>query len=100
MDKTCYHCGEDVPAGTNFHVDILGEQRDMCCPGCQTVAQTIVDSGLVSYYQFRTAPAEKVELVPEQLKALIHYDNSDVQAEFVRSKDDHSEVTLSLDGVS
>ncbi|ENM5742717.1 cadmium-translocating P-type ATPase [Vibrio metoecus] len=100
MNKTCYHCGEDVPANTNFNVDILGEKREMCCPGCQTVAQTIVDSGLVSYYQFRTAPAEKVDLVPDQLKALIHYDNADVQAEFVRHNDDYSEVTLSLDGVS
>jgi len=100
MDKTCYHCGEEVPENTDYKVTILGEERQMCCPGCQTVAQTIVDSGLVSYYQYRTTTAEKVELVPEQLKALIHYDNSDVQAEFVRNSDDHSEVTLSLEGVS
>ncbi len=100
MSKSCYHCGEEVPANTDFKVTILGEERDMCCPGCETVAQTIVDSGLVSYYQFRTTTAEKVELVPEQLKALIHYDNSDVQAEFVRNSEDHSEVTLSLEGVS
>ncbi len=100
MSKACYHCGEDVPANTDFKVEILGEEREMCCPGCETVAQTIVDNGLVSYYQFRTVPAEKVELVPEQLKSLIHYDNSDVQAEFVRNNGDCGEVTLSLDGVS
>ncbi|ANQ17207.1 heavy metal translocating P-type ATPase [Vibrio natriegens] len=100
MCKSCYHCGEDVPANTDFKVEILGEVRDMCCPGCQTVAQTIIDSGLVSYYQYRTAPAEKADLVPEQLQALIHYDNEDVQSEFVRHHDNVSEVTLSLDGVS
>ncbi|MFN1550903.1 heavy metal translocating P-type ATPase [Vibrio natriegens] len=100
MCKSCYHCGEDVPANTDFKVEILGEVRDMCCPGCQTVAQTIIDSGLVSYYQYRTAPAEKADLVPEQLQALIHYDNEDVQSEFVRQHDNVSEVTLSLDGVS
>lgn len=72
----------------------------MCCPGCKTVAQTIVDSGLVSYYQYRTTTAEKVELVPDQLKSLVHYDNSDVQQEFVRNTDNQSEVTLSLEGVS
>ncbi|GAL36655.1 type cbb3 cytochrome oxidase biogenesis protein CcoI [Vibrio maritimus] len=72
----------------------------MCCPGCESVAQTIVDSGLVSYYQYRTAPAEKADLVPEQLRALIHYDNEDVQAEFVRNHEDTKEVTLSLEGVS
>ncbi|MEF1172241.1 heavy metal translocating P-type ATPase [Vibrio sinaloensis] len=100
MCKSCYHCGEEVPVNTDFKVEILGEIREMCCPGCETVAQTIVDSGLVSYYQYRTAPAEKAELVPEQLQALIHYDNEDVQSEFVRNADDRAEVTLSLDGVS
>ncbi|MCF7476065.1 cadmium-translocating P-type ATPase [Vibrio sp. J2-4] len=100
MCESCYHCGEDVPANTDFKVDILGESRKMCCPGCETVAQTIVDSGLVSYYQFRTAPAEKADLVPEQLQALIHYDNEDVQSEFVRNRENVSEVTLSLEGVS
>ncbi|KHT38821.1 heavy metal translocating P-type ATPase [Vibrio sinaloensis] len=100
MCKSCYHCGEEVPVNTDFKVEILGEIREMCCPGCETVAQTIVDSGLVSYYQYRTAPAEKAELVPEQLQALIHYDNEDVQSEFVRNADDRVEVTLSLDGVS
>ncbi len=100
MCKSCYHCGEEVPVNTDFKVEILDEVRDMCCPGCETVAQTIVDSGLVSYYQYRTAPAEKADLVPEQLQALIHYDNADVQSEFVRNSENQSEVTLSLDGVS
>lgn len=100
MCKSCYHCGEEVPVNTDFKVEILGEIRDMCCPGCETVAQTIVDSGLVSYYQYRTAPAEKADLVPEQLQTLVHYDNEDVQAEFVRSSDERTEVTLSLEGVS
>ncbi|PFG56142.1 Cu2+-exporting ATPase [Vibrio sp. ES.051] len=100
MCKSCYHCGDDVPENTDFKVEILGETRDMCCPGCETVAQTIVDSGLTSYYQYRTAPAEKADLVPEQLQALIHYDNEDLQSEFVRNRDNTSEVTLSLDGVS
>ncbi|MDN3679178.1 heavy metal translocating P-type ATPase metal-binding domain-containing protein [Vibrio tapetis subsp. quintayensis] len=100
MDKACYHCGEEVPANTDFIVEILGQDRDMCCPGCESVAKTIVESGLVSYYQYRTAPAEKADLVPEQLRNLIHYDNEEVQGEFVRQTDEYSEVTLSLEGVS
>ena len=100
MCKSCYHCGEEVPVNTDFKVEILGEVRAMCCPGCETVAQTIVDSGLVSYYQYRTALAEKADLVPEQLQALVHYDNEEVQSEFVRNSDDRAEVTLSIDGVS
>lgn len=100
MTKTCYHCGEPVPADANFRVEILGEVREMCCPGCHAVAETIVNSGLVSYYQYRTELAEKADLVPEQLQTLINYDNAEVQSEFVRKNDDLSEVTLSLDGVT
>ncbi|WP_367986424.1 heavy metal translocating P-type ATPase [Vibrio sp. NTOU-M3] len=100
MCKSCYHCGEEVPVNTDYNVEILGEVRDMCCPGCESVARTIIESGLVSYYQYRTAPAEKADLVPEQLQALIHYDNEEVQSEFVRNRDNLSEVTLSLEGVS
>lgn len=99
--QACYHCGEVVPEKVSFTVDILGQTREMCCPGCQSVAQTIVESGLVSYYQYRTEPAEKADLVPEQLQKLIHYDNKEVQQEFVRHDDANlSEVTLSLDGIS
>ncbi|WCE31135.1 heavy metal translocating P-type ATPase [Vibrio sp. SCSIO 43137] len=100
MTKTCYHCGEDVPEDTNLTVEIFEQPRDMCCPGCHAVAQTIVDSGLVSYYQYRTETAEKAELVPEQLQSLINYDNEDVQSEFVRKDESSSEVTLSLEGVT
>ncbi|WP_237475534.1 heavy metal translocating P-type ATPase [Vibrio tetraodonis] len=100
LPSPCYHCGEEVPDNTNFNVEILGQKRVMCCPGCESVAQTILDSGLVSYYQYRTTPAQKAELIPEQLQTLIHYDNEEVQSEFVRHKEQHSEVTLSLEGVS
>ncbi len=104
MSDSCYHCGDVVPDKTDFTVEILGQVRSLCCPGCQSVAQTIVNSGLVSYYQYRTAPAEKADLVPEQLKKLVHYDNKEVQSEFVRHSSvnnaDLSEVTLSLGSVS
>ncbi|MEJ2766117.1 heavy metal translocating P-type ATPase [Photobacterium sp. MCCC 1A19761] len=100
MSKDCYHCGDPVPAGYHQQVQILGEQRDMCCPGCEAVAQTIVDSGLTSYYEYRTAPAEKADLVPQQLQSLLLYDHEEVQQEFVRSVENSKEVSLSLDGVS
>ncbi len=100
MSQSCYHCGEEVPVDTDYSVEILGKQRSMCCPGCQSVAQTIVESGLVSYYQYRTAPADKADIVPEQLAQLTHYDNDEVQKDFVIEHNGLKEVTLSLDGVS
>ncbi|MGW8389588.1 heavy metal translocating P-type ATPase [Pseudoduganella sp. HUAS MS19] len=58
----CFHCGQPVAASANWHVNIEGVERAMCCPGCAAVAQTIVDIGQTSYYRERTgfaAPAGK-----------------------------------------
>ncbi len=100
-NNDCYHCGEPVPSGSTFSVEILGQARLMCCPGCEAVATTIVQSGLTSYYEYRTEPAEKADLVPEQLQSLSLYDHADIQQDFVRTTDKHhSEVSLSVEGVS
>ncbi|MCW8330857.1 cadmium-translocating P-type ATPase [Photobacterium sp. SDRW27] len=100
MTKDCYHCGDPVPQDCQHQVEILGEMREMCCPGCEAVAQTIVESGLTSYYEYRTAPAEKADLVPQQLQSLLLYDHEEIQQEFVRDIENSKEVSLSLDGVS
>ncbi|KXF80584.1 heavy metal translocating P-type ATPase [Enterovibrio coralii] len=100
MTKDCYHCGEPVLTGDSYQVEILGVKQIMCCPGCQAVASTIVASGLTSYYEYRTAPAEKASLIPEELQSLSLYDNQDVQEEFVRHENGIDEVVLSVDGVS
>ncbi|MGL5726366.1 MAG: heavy metal translocating P-type ATPase, partial [Plesiomonas sp.] len=98
--RACYHCGDTVPDGTHFSVVIFDQPQPMCCPGCQAVAQTIVDSGLTSYYQYRTSTAEKANLIPAELSALQHYDIDEVQAEFVHQHEGISDVSLSLDNVT
>mgnify|MGYP006165832743 CR=1 FL=1 len=80
----CFHCGEPVPTGSNFTLEIKGIVQPMCCPGCQAVAQTILECGLASYYEHRTAPGIKGELVPSELAALTHYDLAEVQQEAQR----------------
>jgi Cu2+-exporting ATPase len=55
----CFHCGEPVPRNCDLGVEIEGEQRPVCCIGCQAVARLIVQSGQSRYYQFRTEPALK-----------------------------------------
>ena len=50
----CYHCGLPVPAGSQFRADVLGQSREMCCPGCQAVAEAIVAGGLEHYYSHRS----------------------------------------------
>ncbi|RXJ74345.1 ATPase P [Veronia nyctiphanis] len=100
MTANCYHCGEPVLTGDTYLVEILNEQRIMCCPGCQAVASTIIASGLVSYYQYRTATADKSQLVPDEIQSFTLYDNQDVQQDFVSHNGNVKEAVLSIEGIS
>ena len=72
----------------------------MCCHGCEAVAQAIVNSGMDSYYSFRTENAPKArEVVPAFLYQLKAYDNPVVQKRFVHQQDELSEVSLILEGI-
>lgn len=100
MDEVCYHCAEPLPKGEDYQIIILDKPRQMCCPGCLAVAQTILDSGLASYYQYRTDTAAKAQAIPKELEDLLYYDDLAVQDEFVRHVDDYKEISLSLEGVT
>lgn len=101
----CFHCGLPIPANGHWTVRINNADRDMCCPGCQAVAQTIVDIGMESYYQHReqstpgTLPS--AELVPEFLQELQDWDNPDLQRSFVHdTPDQRKEITLLVSGIT
>ncbi|WP_429090545.1 heavy metal translocating P-type ATPase [Aeromonas rivipollensis] len=96
----CFHCGEPVSTGSDFTMEIKGIAQPMCCPGCQAVAQTILECGLASYYEHRTAPGIKGELVPSELAALTHYDLAEVQQEFVTETGTLREIQLSVEGLT
>ncbi|HSJ49386.1 MAG TPA: heavy metal translocating P-type ATPase [Gammaproteobacteria bacterium] len=88
VPEDCYHCGLAVPPGSHYQVRIDGQERAMCCPGCQAVAQAIVAGGLTDFYRYRTATPTpgSPELVPEALRQLDLYDRPEVQQSFVRSE--------------
>ncbi|HID48478.1 MAG TPA: heavy metal translocating P-type ATPase, partial [Chromatiales bacterium] len=84
---SCFHCGLPVPPGSRYEVEIEGQARPMCCPGCQAVAQAIVDGGLGDYYRHRTAASVTARSpVPEELRELDIYDQPRVQRSFVRQE--------------
>ncbi|WP_421243581.1 heavy metal translocating P-type ATPase [Aeromonas sp. 601019] len=96
----CFHCGEPVPANSGYSLEIKGIVRPMCCPGCQAVAETIMECGLASYYDHRTAPGTKGDLVPEELAALTHYDLAEVQQDFVTDNGTLREIQLTVEGLT
>ena len=101
-DTACYHCGLPVPEASPFHAVILAETRELCCHGCQAVAESIVENGLEDYYRYRTEMPKSVEeLVPEELRKLDLYDHPEVQKSFVLETDEHlKQASLILEGIT
>ena len=97
----CYHCGLPVPAGSRFSAVVLGQSRALCCPGCQAVAETIVQGGLEHYYSHRSEAANNPQQLPQALPdELALYDRHDVQQPFVEQSGEWSETSLLIEGIS
>ncbi|MGB1092139.1 MAG: heavy metal translocating P-type ATPase, partial [Oceanobacter sp.] len=110
-EENCFHCGEPNKDGDRWAVEIDGEIKPMCCPGCKAVAETIIGSGLRDYYRHRT---ELPELSPSEIDSsaeieardsLKLYDSEAMQRRFVAfSKNENNErtaeATLVIDGIS
>lgn len=100
--QDCFHCGLPVPEQVHLSINYRDHEEAVCCAGCQAIAQSIIDAGLESYYEHRTAMAEKGVLPPaEVLEQLKLYDLPEVQAEFVVVLPEHvKEAVLMLEGIS
>lgn len=104
-DKTnqqpCFHCGLPVPNGTHYLVEIEQVMRPMCCPGCEAVANAIVENNLTSFYKHRTDKSRTAgELIPDELMKLDLYDKPQLQKSFVREDEgDVKEAALMLEGI-
>lgn len=100
-DKSCFHCGEQVPVGIELSVEIFSTPRSMCCLGCQAVSQSIVDTGLSNYYKHRTETgAQSAPLVPAQLEEILAYDHEEIAQDFVHTEANLSDVLLSVENVT
>ena len=99
--ERCFHCNLPIPAGTHYSVVIDDESKPMCCPGCEAVAQAIIDNGLNDYYKYRTEHANLSQsIVPEELLKLDLYDRPELQEKFVyESGDNIKQASLVLEGI-
>ena len=102
MATDCFHCGLPVPKGAAYTVEINNKEQPMCCMGCQSVAQVIVDNNLTDFYNHRTEKSNKpADLIPAELQI---YDNDSLQETFVTfASDEHEgsvrEASLILEGI-
>lgn len=101
VHQSCFHCGLPVPTGTHYSVEIEKQNQPMCCPGCEAVAQAIVENDLTSFYKHRTDKSRTAgELIPDELMKLDLYDKPQLQKSFVRDDGDNvKEASLMLEGI-
>lgn len=102
--RHCFHCGDDVPEGSDFSLVIDGESRDMCCPGCRAVAQLIADSGMTRFYAQRTEynqrPAEDLPGSGDE-EQYRHYDDAALASTFsAEDEEGFTHVRLLLGGMT
>lgn len=99
--EQCYHCGQPNQPDHAYTAEVLGHDRNFCCPGCQAVATAIVDNGLEDYYQFRTESAEQASLPDAaMLSRLQMYDDPQLQEDFVVHNNDAHEIQLTVEGIT
>ncbi|MBV8657334.1 MAG: cadmium-translocating P-type ATPase [Burkholderiales bacterium] len=102
----CFHCGLPVAAADRepirFPIRYRQVDQVACCAGCQAVAETIIESGLDSYYASREHVAGKAEPLPETVLAqLKFYDTPEMQASFVKQEQGEvREAALILEGIT
>lgn len=101
MNKTCFHCQDDIPKGFNASFDIDGVTQHFCCYGCLAIAETIVTGGLENFYRHRTKASEKPdEFYQSEQNELELYDDPELQEEFVESDGNKLETSLSITGIT
>lgn len=102
-DVLCFHCGQPLPTTGVLTLQIGDVPRELCCTGCLTVAQLIVDSGCADFYLKRSVPSAKVDeasLLPAEL-ALYDLPQA-LPATSADDKEDvsqQSELVFSVDGL-
>ncbi|WP_025820360.1 heavy metal translocating P-type ATPase [Shewanella marina] len=96
----CFHCNEAIPADISLVTVINHKPEPMCCLGCQAVSQAIIDAGLTSYYTYRSEPAAKQAIVPDELNQFMAYDLPEVQQDFIYEQHNIDSVSLSIDGIT
>ncbi|WP_283785805.1 heavy metal translocating P-type ATPase [Bermanella sp. WJH001] len=103
--NNCYHCGQAVAENIDLTARVFGEERRMCCVGCQAVTNAIVQSGSESFYQYRsdtnTTPDFTLDNLPATVRQeLTLFDNPDVLGDIATARGEQFETVLIIDGIT
>ena len=92
--SACFHCALPVNPRDNYFVEIEGDEKPVCCPGCKAVAELIRDTGMSNYYDMREAPQPGTGRPPDDAADWQVYDRDDMLAAFAETIDNEAEATI------
>jgi Cu2+-exporting ATPase len=95
----CFHCALPVDPRDNYFVEIEGENRPVCCPGCKAVAELIRDTGMSNYYDMREAPQPGVGRPLDEATEWQVYDRGDMLTAFADLHGSEAEATIYVGGM-
>ena len=98
-DSACFHCALPVARDDEFQVEIDGDLKPVCCPGCKAVAELIRDTGMSSYYELREAPQPGVGRPADDATEWQLFDREDMISAFADLGDDSAEATIYVGGM-
>ncbi len=90
----CFHCALPIDPSNEFQVEIDGELKPVCCPGCKAVAELIRDTGMTSYYAMRDAPQPGVGRPADDETEWQVFDRPDMLEAFSELGTDTAEATI------
>ena len=97
--EACFHCALPIPANCDISVEIGGESRPVCCPGCRAVAALIRDAGFENYYEKRDAPDPGAVRPDEDAGTWDVFDRPDMLDAFALEANGKAEATLYVGGM-
>ena len=97
--SACFHCALPVDPRDQYDVEIDGERRPVCCPGCKAVAELIRDTGMSNYYTMREAPQPGAGRPADDAAEWQVYDREDMLAAFAETSDGTAEATIYAGGM-
>ncbi len=95
----CYHCGLSVARPGQFTLQQDSQSLEFCCPACRAVANTILDSGLGKYYDYRSETAVQAEQADDRLDYSL-YDRPEFQQDFVSDEGQGKTAVLNIQGIT
>ena len=98
-ERACFHCALPVDPRDTYHVDIDGESRPVCCPGCKAVAELIRDTGMTNYYAMRDAPQPGAGRPADDTAEWQVYDSENMIEAFAERSNGEVEATIYVGGM-